>query len=121
MASGAPAAASAGGAAAPVPSQQAFSLDVASLTQKLHEHWNTSTFRDRQLDAIAADLSGRDCFVSLPTGAGKSLCFQLPAIAAPKPFSVTIVIVPLLALAIDQGEETSDPQQQLSSTLLFYA
>lgn len=84
--------------------------DVAALTQLLKQHWGTTAeFREKQLDAIVADLEGRDLFVSLPTGAGKSLCFQLPAIAAAtantlKPGAVTVVVVPLLALATDQGE-----------------
>lgn len=90
--------------------------DVAALTQLLKQHWGTAEFRDRQLDAVVADLEGRDLFVSLPTGAGKSLCFQLPAVAASanaaKPGAVTVVLVPLLALATDQGEvQTPNPRR----------
>lgn len=109
---GAPMASSGGGRqsgpSAPQQQQQP-AANVAALTQLLKQHWGTSAeFRDRQLDAIQADLEGRDLFLSLPTGAGKSLCFQLPAAAAAaanpaKPGAVTVVIVPLLALASDQG------------------
>ena len=60
-------------------------------------------FRFGQADAVAAVLAGRDALVLLPTGAGKSLCYQVPAIvmaAAGK--GTTIVISPLIALMKDQ-------------------
>ncbi|KAJ1627653.1 hypothetical protein T492DRAFT_842187 [Pavlovales sp. CCMP2436] len=63
--------------------------------------FRNSSFRGVQLPAIHAALDGRDCVLLLPTGAGKSLTFQLPALARD---GMTLVIGPLIALARDQVE-----------------
>ncbi|MEZ4361816.1 MAG: ATP-dependent DNA helicase RecQ [Kofleriaceae bacterium] len=62
-----------------------------------------SEFRGGQARAVSAVLSGRDAVVLLPTGAGKSLCFQVPAVVASRRrLGTTLVISPLIALMIDQ-------------------
>lgn len=60
--------------------------------------------RVEQLELMRAFLSGRDALGVLPTGFGKSLCFQLPALLAPGP-GVTVVVSPLVALIKDQVDE----------------
>ncbi|KAH6797784.1 DEAD/DEAH box RNA helicase family protein [Perilla frutescens var. hirtella] len=57
------------------------------------------SFRDGQLEAIKMVLSGNSTMLVLPTGAGKSLCYQLPALVLP---GITLVVSPLVALMIDQ-------------------
>ncbi|XP_058192696.1 ATP-dependent DNA helicase Q-like 5 [Rhododendron vialii] len=57
------------------------------------------SFRDGQLEAIKMVLSGKSTMLVLPTGAGKSLCYQLPAVVLP---GIVLVVSPLVALMIDQ-------------------
>ncbi len=70
-----------------------------ALNEKLHEIFGFGEFRHLQQEAIEAALEGRDCLVVMPTGAGKSLTFQLPAAISE---GVTLVISPLIALMRDQ-------------------
>lgn len=65
----------------------------------LNETFGHSSFRPGQLPLIHAILSGRDAFGVLPTGAGKSLCYQLPALLLP---GITLVLSPLISLMNDQ-------------------
>jgi len=73
------------------------SLDEAR--RLLREIFGYDSFRGRQEQAIAAALEGRDVLVLMPTGGGKSLCYQLPALVRP---GVGIVVSPLIALMEDQ-------------------
>ncbi|MEB3197504.1 MAG: RecQ family ATP-dependent DNA helicase [Candidatus Sericytochromatia bacterium] len=69
------------------------------LASLLQQHWGFSELRPLQGEAVAGALSGRDGLVILPTGGGKSLCYQLPALAQE---GLTVVVSPLLALIQDQ-------------------
>ena len=70
-----------------------------ALERALHERFGLRAFRPGQREAALAVLEGRDLVAVMPTGAGKSLCFQLPALLLEGP---TIVISPLIALMKDQ-------------------
>ncbi|MFW5752942.1 MAG: RecQ family ATP-dependent DNA helicase [Planctomycetota bacterium] len=65
----------------------------------LERFWGYDTFRPNQRTAVAAALAGRDALVIMPTGGGKSLCYQLPPACGA---GLTLVISPLIALMDDQ-------------------
>ena len=74
-------------------------MDDTSLDRALDEHFGLAGFRVGQREAVRAVLEGRDLVAVMPTGAGKSLCFQLPALLMP---GVSVVVSPLIALMKDQ-------------------
>lgn len=67
----------------------------------LREHWGYTQFRPVQEDVIRSVMAGKDTLALLPTGGGKSICFQVPALATGR---LCLVISPLIALMKDQVE-----------------
>src|ERR1700692_3879597 len=72
---------------------------MRNLHSALKKHFGYDAFRPLQEEIIADALAGRDVFALMPTGGGKSLCFQLPALLHD---GLTIVVSPLVALMKDQ-------------------
>ena len=79
---------------------------LAQANAVLRERFGYAEFRSGQADAVREVAAGRDAIVLLPTGRGKSVCYQVPAIAAAgKGRGVTVVVSPLIALMQDQVEQ----------------
>jgi len=69
------------------------------LKAALQEHFGFKEFKGEQRQIIESLLAGKDTFVIMPTGGGKSLCYQLPAMVSP---GVAIIVSPLIALMKNQ-------------------
>ncbi len=74
-------------------------MPAPQLAQLLKDNFGFDSFRPLQEEIVTASLAGRDVVAILPTGAGKSLCYQLPALARE---GLTLVVSPLIALMKDQ-------------------
>lgn len=72
---------------------------MASAHAALKEHFGYDCFRPGQETLVEAILSGRDCLGVMPTGAGKSICYQIPGVVLP---GLTLVVSPLVSLMGDQ-------------------
>ncbi|MFO0846627.1 MAG: ATP-dependent DNA helicase RecQ [Gemmataceae bacterium] len=74
---------------------------VEGLLEKLEQHFGFKRFRAGQAEAVKAAIAGRDVVVVMPTGSGKSLCYQLSALESR---GTTVVVSPLIALMKDQAD-----------------
>src|SRR6266513_5653086 len=78
---------------------------MADLRAQLRELFGLEDFRPAQREVIEEMLAGRDVLCVMPTGAGKSLCYQLPAAVSG---GLTIVVSPLISLMEDQVQQLRD-------------
>src|SRR5688572_10159696 len=99
---------------------KAGTANKTNLKSALQEYFGFKEFKGQQQQIIEAVLAGKDTFVIMPTGGGKSLCYQLPAMISP---GVAIIVSPLIALMKNQvdlvrGYSSSDDIAHfLNSTL----
>ena len=86
--------------ALPVPEQDLPKQTALRLSETLHRYWGYESFRPGQENIVRSIAAGRDACVVMPTGGGKSLCYQLPAVLDTQ--RTAVVVSPLIALMQDQ-------------------
>ncbi len=87
--------------------------DSREISRALKHHFGFTAFRPHQKEIVEAVLQGRDVFAALPTGGGKSLCYQLPAVMHS---GLTLVVSPLISLMKDQVDGARE--EGISAALL---
>jgi len=100
-----------------MPASRTRTIPWARIERTARERFGVRAFRAGQREILEAVLAGRDVLGILPTGGGKSLCYQLPALFSRQP---TVVVSPLIALMQDQQEKLQArdiPAAKLDSTL----
>src|SRR6266852_8877250 len=101
-----------------VPEQNYTAEHAAPLSEALHRYWGYESFRPGQENIVRSIAAGRDACVVMPTGGGKSLCYQLPAVLDAQ--RTVVVVSPLIALMQDQVaqlEQMGIPAGFLNSSL----
>jgi ATP-dependent DNA helicase RecQ len=104
--------------APPVPEQDLPEQTAARFSEALHRYWGYESFRAGQENIVKSIAAGRDACVVMPTGGGKSLCYQLPAVL--DSHRTAVVVSPLIALMQDQVahlEQMGVPAGFLNSSL----
>ena len=103
------------------PSANTAQIDWPELLRQAQKHFNIRRFRPGQREILDSVFQGRNTLGIMPTGAGKSLTYQLPALFLPRP---VVVVSPLIALMQDQQEKAADADiavEKLDSTLTHKA